>query len=132
MRKKKRVEKDNSNAWLATYGDLVTLLLCFFVLLFSFSEIDAQKFQAIIQSFQGSLGVLNGGETIAEVPPKDMEENKDDINEFKLKESEDFKKLKESIEKYASERGLYTTLRAEITEEGLLIRILDNVFFDAG
>lgn len=130
MRKKKKVESSPSSDWLATYGDLVTLLLCFFVLLFSFSEIDAQKFQAIIQSFQGSLGVFNGGELIEETPEKNIEnqEKKNDV----LKEIEDFIKLKLYIEDYANEKGLSTFLKAEITEEGLLIRVLDNVFFDPG
>ena len=39
--------------WMDTYGDLVTLLLTFFVLLFSFSTIDAAKWQAIVGSFTG-------------------------------------------------------------------------------
>ena len=60
-RKKIVVEKSGAPAWMATYGDLVTLLLCFFVLLFSMSTIDNQKFKAIITSMQGSLGVLDSG-----------------------------------------------------------------------
>ena len=39
--------------WMDTYGDLVTLLLTFFVLLFSFSNIDAAKWQALVGSFTG-------------------------------------------------------------------------------
>ena len=39
--------------WMDTYGDLVTLLLTFFVLLFSFSTIDAAKWQALVGSFSG-------------------------------------------------------------------------------
>ena len=39
--------------WMDTYGDLVTLLLTFFVLLFSFSNIDAQKWEALVGSFTG-------------------------------------------------------------------------------
>ena len=39
--------------WMDTYGDLVTLLLTFFVLLFSFSTIDAAKWQALVGSFTG-------------------------------------------------------------------------------
>ena len=39
--------------WMDTYGDLVTLLLCFFVLLFASSSIDAAKWQAIVGSFTG-------------------------------------------------------------------------------
>ncbi len=55
-----------SPAWMTTYGDMVTLLLCFFVILFAMSEIDIQKFQAVLQSFQGSLGVLDGGQVLEE------------------------------------------------------------------
>jgi len=42
-----------------TYGDLVTLLLCFFVLLFSFSTIDAAKWEALVKTFTGSSGVID-------------------------------------------------------------------------
>jgi chemotaxis protein MotB len=40
--------------WMDTYGDLVTLLLTFFVLLYSFSSIDAAKWQVFVRSFSGS------------------------------------------------------------------------------
>ena len=39
--------------WMDTYGDLVTLLLCFFVLLFAFSNVDAAKWEALVGSFTG-------------------------------------------------------------------------------
>ena len=45
-------EESGAN-WMDTYGDLVTLLLTFFVLLFSFSNIDAAKWQALVGSFTG-------------------------------------------------------------------------------
>ena len=37
--------------WMDTYGDMVTLLLCFFVLLYSMSTIDSSKWQALVMSF---------------------------------------------------------------------------------
>ena len=37
--------------WMDTYGDMVTLLLCFFVLLYSMSTIDTQKWEWIVQQF---------------------------------------------------------------------------------
>ena len=37
--------------WMDTYGDMVTLLLCFFVLLYSMSSIDSAKWAAIVMSF---------------------------------------------------------------------------------
>ena len=41
-------------AWTATFGDLMNLLLCFFVLLFSMSSVDAAKFEAIAASFSSA------------------------------------------------------------------------------
>lgn len=55
-----------SPAWMATYGDLVTLLMCFFVLLFAFSTIDNKKFQQFMNSFQGGAGILNAGTSLVE------------------------------------------------------------------
>lgn len=48
-----------SPAWMATFGDLMSLLLCFFVLLFSFSQIDALKFKQIAGSMKMGFGVQN-------------------------------------------------------------------------
>tara|TARA_B100000674_G_C37960808_1_gene971916 strand:+ start:272 stop:1585 length:1314 start_codon:yes stop_codon:yes gene_type:complete len=46
--------------WMVTYGDLMTLLLCFFVLLFSFSEMDKLQFESMKDSFTGAFGVMDG------------------------------------------------------------------------
>lgn len=53
MKMKKRESGGGAN-WMDTYGDMVTLLLCFFVLLYSMSTIDSAKWQAIVQSFNPS------------------------------------------------------------------------------
>lgn len=47
--------------WMATYGDLVTLLLCFFVLLFAMSSIDVAKFKAAVSSFENQMDIMPGG-----------------------------------------------------------------------
>lgn len=47
--------------WMATFSDLMNLLLCFFVLLFSMSTVDAQKFELIAASFSNNFSVLSGG-----------------------------------------------------------------------
>lgn len=45
--------------WMATFADLMTLLMCFFVLLLSFSEMDVLKFKQIAGSMKFALGVQN-------------------------------------------------------------------------
>jgi len=61
MGKRKRPEpiESSEGGWMATYGDLVTLLLTFFVLLYSFSSIDAAKWEALVKSFSGANGVMD-------------------------------------------------------------------------
>ncbi|MCQ2494926.1 MAG: flagellar motor protein MotB [Lachnospiraceae bacterium] len=52
-----------SPAWMATFSDLMNLLLCFFVLLFSMSTIDEAKLNEIIASMNSSFSVFTGGAT---------------------------------------------------------------------
>lgn len=68
MAKKPKVEEASSGApaWMATYGDMVTLLLCFFVLLFSMSSVDVAKFKAAMSSFADQIDVLPGGTALTE------------------------------------------------------------------
>ena len=46
-------------AWLATFGDLMAVLMCFFVLLLSFSEMDVLKFKQLAGSMREAFGVQN-------------------------------------------------------------------------
>src|SRR6056297_2087911 len=50
-------EKPGIPAWVVTFADLMSLLMCFFVLLLSFSEIDAQKFKQIAGELSQAFGV---------------------------------------------------------------------------
>jgi chemotaxis protein MotB len=47
--------------WMSTFSDMMTLLMCFFVLLFSMSEIDAAKFEEVAKSFQSTTSIFKGG-----------------------------------------------------------------------
>ncbi len=48
-------------AWQGTFADLMNLLLCFFVLLFSMSNMDAEKFEALAASFSNTFSIFSGG-----------------------------------------------------------------------
>lgn len=62
MARKKREEEPKAPAgWIATFSDLMNLLLCFFVLLFAMSTIDAEKFEEIAASFRQSFSIFEGG-----------------------------------------------------------------------
>ena len=54
-------------AWTATFGDLMNLLLCFFVLLYAFSSTDVDKFEAIAASMSKAFSIFDpGGESVGE------------------------------------------------------------------
>ncbi|SDB11234.1 chemotaxis protein MotB [Pseudobutyrivibrio sp. YE44] len=64
MAKKKPEEAPaGSPAWMATFSDLMNLLLCFFVLLFSMSSTDTAKFEEVIASIQSSFSIFSSGGT---------------------------------------------------------------------
>ncbi len=61
-RKKKQEESaPGSPAWMATFSDLMNLLLCFFVLLFSMSSVDTAKWNEMAQSFASTFNVFKAG-----------------------------------------------------------------------
>ena len=62
-KKKEEAPPPGSPAWMATFSDLMNLLLCFFVLLFSMSTIDEAKLNEIIASMSSSFSVFSSGAT---------------------------------------------------------------------
>ena len=113
--------------WLATFGDLMSLLLCFFVLLLSMSTINAKKVEEAIGSLAGSLGVLNGGvqteishERIMQATPiKKNEETARAVNKLSQAITE-FKQFTSggkgpSIILQEGEQGFFIRLPADIT-----------------
>ena len=62
-KKKKQDTGGPSKAWMDTFSDLMNLLLCFFVLLFSMSTVDAQKFEQIAASFSQTFSIFSAGAT---------------------------------------------------------------------
>lgn len=62
LARKKQEEGGGNNApWLNTFADLMNLLLCFFVMLFAMSDVDAAKFDQISVSMANSIGIFEAG-----------------------------------------------------------------------
>ena len=60
-KKKEEAPAPGAPAWMATFSDLMNLLLCFFVLLFSMSSVDAAKFNEMAQSFASTFSIFEAG-----------------------------------------------------------------------
>lgn len=63
MKKKQEDPPKGSPAWMATFSDLMNLLLCFFVLLFSMSSVDANKWEEVVASMTSAFSVFEDGST---------------------------------------------------------------------
>ena len=60
-RKKKPEDVKPAEGWITTFSDLMNLLLTFFVLLFSMSSVDAEKWEQVVTSLTNSIGIFDGG-----------------------------------------------------------------------
>lgn len=133
-RKKKKDDSPKGAYWMDTYGDMVTLLLTFFVLLFSFSTINETKWKNIVAAFTKEFG-----------NPSDVDNAPDSIDSLdpnmtlppSLKPSNtdsppDVDALYIGIKEYIKDSGMEDSIGVTRTEFEIVIRFLDSVMFDSG
>ena len=53
---RKKQEEEGGGSWMDTYGDLVTLLLTFFVMLYSMASVEEDKWAALVKAFNNRFG----------------------------------------------------------------------------
>lgn len=142
-RKKEKHDEHMDESWLLPYSDMLTLLFALFIVLFSASNIDAQKFQAISKVF-GDL--FTSGTGIVEYPstvPEGSNQDEEDERAVEQQEDEDEQademqhriellSIQERINTYIQTNNLTNQLQTSLTDEGLLVTIKDNVLFDSG
>ncbi len=118
-------------AWLAAFGDLMSLLLCFFVLLLSMSSMDAKKISEAIGSLSGAMSVLEGG-TKTEISTQRMQQStpidsNDETSEAVNKVSQAVIDANEMMEK-----GHGPTISLEDAQEGFVIKLPASLLFKSG
>lgn len=132
---KKEFKKDGgagAPGWITTFSDLMSLLLTFFILLFSFSELDAVKFKNMAIALQSVLM----GETSTTIFEEQLPADNPiatpipapDISELQQEIQEVFKKVKE----YVEEHGLEAQVSVKADARGVVIDIKESVLFDLG
>ena len=117
--------EEGAPAWMTTYSDMITLVLAFFVLLFSFAVIEEAKFNEIMSSmrmtFLGAEGILDGSSDPADLPDSFFEQ--DPL-------AKDTEELMASIESFIEERNLAGTIAVELDERGIILVISDAILFE--
>ncbi len=130
-------------AWLTTYGDMVTLLLCFFVLLQSFSTIEEKKLREVLTSIQGAFGVSISGGSVLPMGNGIMPgssggdgaitgKNPDDPIEQPPELGKDMKATGEYLDKLLAAEGLLGEVQVLPDERGLVVRVLEPLLFERG
>ena len=104
--KLKTENKDVVDGWMGTYGDMVTLLMAFFVMLYSASDPDPGKYEEIAESMKEAF-------------------SKQDVEN-------EFKKLHESLEDIIEKKNLENTVEIELGPNGILIQIPGSSLFASG
>jgi chemotaxis protein MotB len=154
------IEHDESERWLVSFADMMTLLFALFMVLFSISSVNTSKFEALQKALQDAFSgrVLSGGKAImqtgsdtqpkqaaaepplASLQPLNAIATHDSSTQDHAKEiaaaaaeNQDFKNLKQRIDELAKKAGLQGRVKTTIRGRGLVIQLLtDKVFFDSG
>lgn len=145
-------------AWQSTFADLMNLLLCFFVMLFSMSTMDAQKFELMAASFNQTFSIFSGGASAigdgmlisngvsqlneldkyinstgmnpeGEEMPKEFEEAREMVDEEQMKQSEE---LAGKVEEALEEKNLDKEVDIEFTSQYVQLTVNGALLFDSG
>lgn len=122
-RRRRRIESpSNHERWLLTYADLITLLLAFFIVMYSMSRLDVDKFGRMADAFNG---VLRGDQTVLQPAGAEAQEMAPlDLGELtalgkQIRDKVVTEQLQDKIETLQDERGL-------------VIRVLESAAYDPG
>jgi len=135
MYKRKETEKHagGMERWLITYADMITLLLIFFIVLYSLGQLDLEKFRYLAQSLSKAMGgggavLISGGPSVASgktgVQPLPSEARQQEIKQLAA--------IKEELTSYIKESGLEARVSVTSEERGIVLSFQEEVLFFLG
>ncbi|MBI4560292.1 MAG: flagellar motor protein MotB [Candidatus Hydrogenedentes bacterium] len=123
-RRKKAEESAGAPAWVVTYGDMMSLLLTFFILLISFSTINEEDFKDAAGSLRGAFGVLPRQLSVVRAGPVPKPGKK--------QTSEQMENAARELRRRLQVAGKEEDIQVELDEQGgLKIVLPSQVLFDS-
>ena len=126
LRRKEGDSSDNVEGWQIVYCSFILIVLCFFIMLSSFSTIEEQKISAFVKSFINAVSILPGGlkfESGSEI----LDESADIVDK-----NNELAALLEDLKAFTSSLGLEDDVTFVLSEKGLVMRLSDTVLYDLG
>lgn len=132
MAKQKKEPGKPSTAWQGTYGDMITLMLCFFVMLYNPSEVDITQLQQITDSLtvQSEIETPTGGMSLAAGRLSDLGNSINSLPSIEKGMSLSLAK-KKAVSLFAPEINS-SKITISSDERGLVITLASDAFFDEG
>lgn len=122
-RRKKKGDDINTNGWMDTYADTITLLLTFFILLYSISAVDSEKLQELSEALQFSL---TGKQSVKQL------ESLDDIKVDIEKESNKYEDLAKKLNEIIDKNSLTEVIKIREEDRGIVLQVDESILFDPG
>ena len=130
QRKKSKFSRD---AWLNTYADMITLILVFFVLLYSMSTIDQEKYRLLVKAFTAdpkTLEQLRLEDSELTEGFLDGEEGIEGKDGDAIEEVEDLDDLYAYLQNYVEENNLQQSVQVEKGDDSVYVRFMSTLFFE--
>jgi chemotaxis protein MotB len=123
-------EHENSERWLLTYADMITLLMAFFIMMYSMSVMNLEKFNAVAFSIRSGFGgVLKGGRSLLTHPSGQRSLH----NGMPKRDEQSLNQVKSAVETYVTAEDLGQDVDVERDERGVVIRIAaEKLLFKRG
>ncbi|MBX7056685.1 MAG: flagellar motor protein MotB [Leptospirales bacterium] len=122
--------EEGAPLWLQTYGDMVTLMLCLFVMIFATGKATPQEIQLILSAFNNSMGFFTGGQTLSAGRLEEMGMNLESLPSMTRGRSLSRSK-QEAVSVFQPEIRA-RKVRISEDERGLVISLISADFFRPG
>lgn len=135
-REYKKKEGGGTPGWITTFSDLMSLLLTFFILLYSMSSVDAVKFKELSHSLQDvltgsdSLSIIEGSATDDEI--LDLEQLSTELLAEKIEMTKEMQEMYNTVEEYISNKGLEAKVTVDMGKKGVYVDIKEVILFESG
>ncbi|NPV06695.1 MAG: OmpA family protein [Anaerolineae bacterium] len=130
-RKQHEEGKANHERWLLTYADMITLLLVFFIVLYSMANTDLRKFAAVAESMRRAFG-RGGGGVIVGLGQGGVGRPAPIRFDTLPQEQQDFLSVGAALADFADSAGLAGDLAVNMTYEGVIISLSEAIVFEPG